>query len=95
MTAPYSDTTTLIEAMRILARDIQCDDGIAYAAIAEAAERLELQQTAIIRMADALQVYACPECCTQRRYKDGTCEMGLDCGLPAREALEAVGVYHG
>lgn len=36
-----TDTQTLISAMRILARDVQCDDGIANAAIAEAADRLE------------------------------------------------------
>ena len=32
---------TLISAMRILARDIQSEDGIANAAILEAADRLE------------------------------------------------------
>ncbi len=36
-----SDTTTIIGAMRILAEDIQSDDGVANAAIYEAAERLE------------------------------------------------------
>ncbi len=35
------DDKTLIEALRILARDIQSDDGIANAAIAEAADRIE------------------------------------------------------
>jgi ABC-type transporter Mla subunit MlaD len=38
MTTP---TTTLIRAMRILARDIHSDDGIANEAIDEAALRLE------------------------------------------------------
>jgi hypothetical protein len=36
-----SSTETLIEAMRILARDIESGDGVANAAIAEAAERLQ------------------------------------------------------
>ena len=36
-----SSTQTLIEALRILARDIESGDGIANACIAEAADRLE------------------------------------------------------
>jgi hypothetical protein len=36
-----TDTPTLIKAMRILAQDIQSGDGVANAAIAEAADRLE------------------------------------------------------
>lgn len=36
-----SSTSTLIVALRILARDIQSGDGVANAAIAEAADRLE------------------------------------------------------
>ena len=36
-----SSTETLIAAMRVLARDIQSGDGVANAAIAEAADRLE------------------------------------------------------
>lgn len=35
-----TDTKTLIAAMRVLARDIQSKDGIANAAIAEAADRM-------------------------------------------------------
>lgn len=42
-----SSTDTLIAAMRILARDIQSGDGVANAAIAEAADRLEEQQAEI------------------------------------------------
>lgn len=37
----HSKTETIIEALRILAHDIQSDDGIANAAIFEAAERLK------------------------------------------------------
>lgn len=36
-----TDIETLIAAMRILAADIQTDDGVANAAISEAADRLE------------------------------------------------------
>ena len=36
-----STTTTLIQSMRVLARDVQSEDGIANSAIAEAADRLE------------------------------------------------------
>lgn len=42
-----TDTQTLIDAMRVLARDVQCDDGIANSAIAEAADRLEELRTAM------------------------------------------------
>ena len=42
-----SSTETLIAAMRILARDIQSGDGVANAAIAEAADRLEEQEDLI------------------------------------------------
>lgn len=41
MDAPRSTTRTLIDVMRILAADIKSDDGVANAAIAEAADRLE------------------------------------------------------
>jgi hypothetical protein len=36
-----SSTETLIEALRILANEIQSEDGVANAAIAEAADRME------------------------------------------------------
>lgn len=39
--AARSGTRTLIDAMRVLAADIQSEDGVANAAIAEAADRLE------------------------------------------------------
>lgn len=41
MEVTRSSTETLIEALRILARDIESQDGVANAAIAEAAERLD------------------------------------------------------
>jgi hypothetical protein len=37
-------TSTIFKAMRILAYDIQSDDGVATAAILEAADRLEEQE---------------------------------------------------
>jgi hypothetical protein len=40
MNSPRSSTESLIAALRVLARDIHSDDGIANAAIAEAADRL-------------------------------------------------------
>lgn len=36
-----TDTDTLIEALRILANDIHCEDGIATSVIREAADRIE------------------------------------------------------
>ncbi len=41
MSTPRSSTTTIIAAMRALARDIDSPDGVANAAILEAAERME------------------------------------------------------
>lgn len=49
-----SSTETLIKAMRILSSDIQSDDGVANAAIAEAAQRLEEQQERIKRLEEVL-----------------------------------------
>jgi hypothetical protein len=42
-----------VAAMRILARDIQSEDGIANAAIAESADRLERLQAALIEIRDS------------------------------------------
>lgn len=36
-----TDTKTLVKALRILSRDIACADGVATAAIAEGADRIE------------------------------------------------------
>jgi hypothetical protein len=41
MTPARSSNESLIAALRVLARDIHSDDGIANAAMAEAADRLE------------------------------------------------------
>lgn len=48
-----SSTKTLVEALRILARDIQSDDGVANATIEEAADRLEQQDEKIRRLKEA------------------------------------------
>ena len=45
-----TSTETLIAAMRILSQDIQSEDGVANAAVAEAAQRLEEQQERITQM---------------------------------------------
>jgi len=45
-----TSTETLIAAMHILATEIQSDDGVANAAIAEAAQRLEEQQERISQL---------------------------------------------
>jgi len=41
MNTPRSSTETLINALRVLAHDIETEDGVANAAISEAADRLE------------------------------------------------------
>lgn len=45
-----SSTETIITAMRILAEDIQSEDGVANAAIREAADRLEELASELARM---------------------------------------------
>ena len=48
-------TETLVSAMRALANDIQSEDGVANAAIHEAAQRLEEQQDRIKRLEEDSQ----------------------------------------
>ena len=45
-----TSTETLIAAMRILSQDIQSEDGVANAAVAEAAERLAEQHMRITQL---------------------------------------------
>ena len=45
-----TSTETLIAAMRILSSDIQSDDGVANAAVAEAGERLAEQHMRIAKL---------------------------------------------
>ena len=53
--ARKTDTKTLLKAMRILARDIQSDDGVANGAISEAADRMEELQAQRDRLREALR----------------------------------------
>ena len=50
-----TSTETLVSAMRALANDIQSEDGVANAAIHEAAQRLEEQQDRIKRLEEDSQ----------------------------------------
>jgi hypothetical protein len=52
---PRTSTESLAIAMDIIARDIQSDDGVANAAIAEAAQRLREQQEQIERLTGIIQ----------------------------------------
>lgn len=54
MSNPRTSTPTLIGAMRILANDIQSEDGVANAAIAEAADRMEEMRGIITEAVDDL-----------------------------------------
>ncbi len=47
-----TDDKTLIEALRILAREIQSDDGVANACIAEAADRLDDFHEALVQISE-------------------------------------------
>lgn len=47
-----SSNKTLISAMKILSRDIQSEDGVANAAIAEAADRLEQFYLTLVKIRD-------------------------------------------
>ena len=58
MNTPRSSTATLIAALNIIARDIQSDDGVANAAIAEAAQRLEQLQSQNQKLHQLLQSIA-------------------------------------
>jgi hypothetical protein len=48
-----TSTETLVNAMRLLAAEIQSEDGVANAAIYEAADRLEEQHSKIERLVNA------------------------------------------
>jgi len=53
MTTP---TETLIESLRILANDIQFKDGVANAAILEAAQRMEEDQEVIFQAGESIKI---------------------------------------
>ena len=68
----------LVKAMHILANDIQSDDGVANAAIYEAAQRLEEQNQRIKRLEEALTWY---------ESKAEDCNRHGSEGVAARDAL--------
>lgn len=73
-----TDTKTLVKALRILAVEIQSGDGIAKAAIAEAADRLdELAAIALELLKSTRREQSLPEGCQR-------------CAISAR--LAAIGV---
>ena len=49
-----SSTTTLIKALQILSKEIQSEDGVANAAIAEAADRLKMLDKRVIELEDTI-----------------------------------------
>jgi hypothetical protein len=61
---------TLIEALRILANDIQSDDGVANACIAEGANRLRELKARIAKLEDALKLGLEYWAHRQQRYKN-------------------------
>ena len=63
-----SSTKTLISALKILAEDIQSQDGVANAAIAEAAMRLEEQNQLLLDMQD---IFSLSRNWTYQRYFEG------------------------
>ena len=80
MMTKKTNTKTLIEAMRILARDIQSDDGVANGAISEAADRMEELQAQRDQLREALE-----------RISAVTFTAGPEYGLMlARIAIEAL-----
>lgn len=68
-TTPSSSTETLIGALRGLARDIESGDGIANAAIAEAADRMEELHTLVNDGYDFIDLYSggAPYCMMRRK----------------------------
>ena len=69
----------LVKAMHILANDIQSDDGVANAAIYEAAQRLEEQNQRIKRLEEAGDVLA------QRASRLGLLPMAIEGWHKAKE----------
>jgi hypothetical protein len=65
-----TDDQTLIEALRILVTDIQSDDGVANACIAEGANRLAELKARIAKLEDALKLGLEYWAHRQQRYKN-------------------------
>jgi len=49
-----SSTATLIKSLEILSKEIQSEDGVANAAIAEAADRLKMLDKRVIELEDVI-----------------------------------------
>jgi hypothetical protein len=49
-----SSTVTLIKALEILSKEIQSEDGVANATIAEAADRLKLLNNTVIELKEII-----------------------------------------
>jgi hypothetical protein len=52
-----TSTLTLADAVEILAREIHCEDGVATAALAEAARRIRELHSMLVRADNALEMY--------------------------------------
>jgi len=63
MKTPRTPTPILIEALRILSRDIQSEDGVANAAIAEAADRIEWLEKKQVEAARAAALLSPKDAC--------------------------------
>ena len=83
-------TETLVSAMRALANDIQSEDGVANAAIHEAAQRLEEQQDRIKRLEEALtSIGEYWNRHTNERAMEDACWHAVNTAADALEAKEA------
>lgn len=58
MQIPETDTQTLIKALRILANDIQSEDGIANSVISEGADRIEKLMTLVTMSYEVMELYS-------------------------------------
>ena len=76
--AVSNKTRSLINALRVLDSEIQSEDGVANAVVAEAATRLEEQQERIKRLEEALTWY---------ESKAEDCNRHGSEGVAARDAL--------
>ena len=86
-----TDTPTLIAAMRHLAATVQCDNGIANAAIAEAADRLGELLDEIPHAIDKLRADI-----AKAGQRVGRARKRVDCGLTdASHLAYEEGLMHG
>lgn len=80
-----SSVETLIAAMRVLSNDIQSGDGVANAAIAEAADRLERLHAALIEIRDSR--FCSYENSGSGQYGIGVADGHRYCANIARDAI--------